>query len=84
MDRVYSAPKMPIGRVGKRIYSHTARQWDYEFESHQGNTLNPNQMNKYKRLKIELASAGTGKMKAFGNSMLPILKSGSLLTSHRQ
>ena len=37
-------------------------------------------MNKYERLKTELASAGTGKMKAFGNSMLPILKSGSLLT----
>jgi hypothetical protein len=37
-------------------------------------------MNKYERLKAELASAGTGKMKAFGNSMLPILKSGSLLT----
>jgi len=37
-------------------------------------------MNKYERLKNELASAGTGKMKAFGNSMLPILKSGSLLT----
>ena len=36
--------------------------------------------NKYERLKAELASAGTGKMKAFGNSMLPILKSGSLLT----
>jgi len=40
-------------------------------------------MNKYERLKIELASAGTGKMKAFGNSMLPILKSGSLLTFAR-
>jgi SOS-response transcriptional repressor LexA len=36
-------------------------------------------MNKYERLKQELASAGTGKMKCFGNSMLPILKSGSLL-----
>lgn len=54
---------MPPGRVGKRIYSHTARQRDYEFESHQGNTQNPNQMNKYERLKNELASAGTGKMK---------------------
>jgi hypothetical protein len=40
-------------------------------------------MNKYERLKNELASAGTGKMKAFGNSMLPILKSGSLLTFTR-
>ncbi|MBS1663370.1 MAG: S24 family peptidase [Bacteroidetes bacterium] len=37
-------------------------------------------MNKYERLKNDLASAGTGKMKAFGNSMLPVLKSGSLLT----
>lgn len=37
-------------------------------------------MNKYERLKNELALLGTGKMKAFGNSMLPILKSGSLLT----
>ena len=37
-------------------------------------------MNKYERLKTELASAGSGKMKAFGSSMLPILKSGSLLT----
>ena len=37
-------------------------------------------MNKYERLKNELATTGSGKMKAFGNSMLPILKSGSLLT----
>ena len=37
-------------------------------------------MNKFERLKNELESAGNGKMKAFGNSMLPILKSGSLLT----
>lgn len=37
-------------------------------------------MNKFERLKSELASAGTGKMKAFGFSMLPILKSGTLLT----
>lgn len=37
-------------------------------------------MNKFERLKNELIVAGTGKMKAFGNSMLPILKSGSLLT----
>ncbi|NLR59359.1 S26 family signal peptidase [Chitinophaga polysaccharea] len=37
-------------------------------------------MNKYERLKQELAMAGTGKMKAFGTSMLPILKSGTLLT----
>ena len=37
-------------------------------------------MNKFERLKNELETVGTGKMKAFGNSMLPILKSGSLLT----
>ncbi|AXY76374.1 S24 family peptidase [Paraflavitalea soli] len=37
-------------------------------------------MNKYLRLKDELSLAGTGKMKAFGNSMLPVLKDGSLLT----
>lgn len=37
-------------------------------------------MNKFERLKNELEEKGSGKMKAFGNSMLPILKSGSLLT----
>lgn len=37
-------------------------------------------MNKFERLKLDLAVSGTGKMKAFGSSMLPILKSGSLLT----
>lgn len=37
-------------------------------------------MNKYERLKLDLASRGAGQMKAFGNSMLPVLKSGSLLT----
>ncbi len=37
-------------------------------------------MNKFERLKTELETVGNGKMKAFGNSMLPILKSGSLLT----
>lgn len=35
---------------------------------------------KYLRLIEELKENGQGKMKAFGNSMLPILKSGSLLT----
>lgn len=35
---------------------------------------------KYLRLIEELNSNGQGRMKAFGNSMLPILKSGSLLT----
>jgi len=37
-------------------------------------------MNKYLKLKEELDTIGIGKMKGFGNSMLPILKSGSLLT----
>lgn len=37
-------------------------------------------MNKYERLKKELEESGTGKMKAFGTSMMPIIKSGSLLT----
>jgi len=37
-------------------------------------------MNKYERLKTELEAAGKGKLKAFGNSMLPILKNGSLLS----
>ena len=34
----------------------------------------------YERVKQELELTGTGKMKCFGNSMLPLLKSGSLLT----
>jgi SOS-response transcriptional repressor LexA len=37
-------------------------------------------MSKYERLKTDLEVTGTGKMKAFGNSMLPVLKNGSLLT----
>jgi len=37
-------------------------------------------MNKFERLKQELTTAGNGSMKAFGNSMLPILKSGTALT----
>lgn len=41
-------------------------------------------MNKYLRLKEELETVGNGKMKCFGNSMLPLLKSGSLLTFTRQ
>ena|SRR6218665_835545 len=41
-------------------------------------------MNKYERLKLELESTGSGKMKCFGNSMLPILKSGSLLTFRKE
>lgn len=41
-------------------------------------------MNKYLRLKEELETIGTGSMKCFGNSMLPILKSGSVLTFEKQ
>ncbi len=41
-------------------------------------------MNKYIRLKEELEKIGIGKMKCFGNSMLPILKSGSLLTFKKE
>jgi SOS-response transcriptional repressor LexA len=37
-------------------------------------------MNKFERLKQDLEVSGRGKMKAYGSSMLPILKSGSLLT----
>lgn len=36
-------------------------------------------MNKYLKLKEELELTGSGQMKGFGNSMLPIIKSGSLL-----
>lgn len=41
-------------------------------------------MNKYQQLQLELETSGTGKMKCFGNSMLPILKSGSLVTFKRK
>jgi hypothetical protein len=37
-------------------------------------------MNKYERLKSELQTEGKGKLKAFGHSMMPILKSGTLLS----
>lgn len=37
-------------------------------------------MTKYQRLQKELNEEGQGKMKCFGNSMLPIIKSGSELT----
>ena len=37
-------------------------------------------MNKYERLKSELETTGKGRMKAFGSSMMPVLKSGSNLT----
>jgi len=38
------------------------------------------EMNKYERVIKELEEFGISKMKVFGNSMLPIIKSGSLLT----
>ena len=41
-------------------------------------------MNKYERLKAELDEAGTGKMKCFGNSMIPILYTGCELTFIKQ
>jgi SOS-response transcriptional repressor LexA len=41
-------------------------------------------MTKYERLKMELELHGTGNMKCFGQSMMPILKSGSLLTFRKQ
>lgn len=37
-------------------------------------------MNKFERLKQDLEVSAKGTMKAYGSSMLPILKSGSLLT----
>jgi SOS-response transcriptional repressor LexA len=37
-------------------------------------------MTKYERLINELEKNNTGRMKCFGNSMLPIIKTGSLLT----
>lgn len=41
-------------------------------------------MTKYEVLIEKLEKDGTGKMKCFGNSMKPILKSGSLLTFIKQ
>ena len=41
-------------------------------------------MNKYNRLKQELEESGRGSMKAFGNPMLPIIKSGSTLTFEKR
>lgn len=37
-------------------------------------------MNKYEALKIKLQEQGVGKMKCFGSSMTPILRSGALIT----
>lgn len=41
-------------------------------------------MNKYERLKTELDEKGTGKMKCFGDSMIPILYTGCNLTFVKQ
>lgn len=41
-------------------------------------------MNKYENLKSLLESVGTGRMTCFGNSMTPIIKSGSTLTFIKQ
>jgi SOS-response transcriptional repressor LexA len=41
-------------------------------------------MNKYQKLMEQLEKTGTGKMKCFGNSMLPILETGGLLTFVKQ
>lgn len=41
-------------------------------------------MNKYQRLQLELETSGSGKMKCFGNSMLPLIRSGSLLTFRKE
>lgn len=40
--------------------------------------------NKYERLKADLETVGTGKMKVFGNSMTPILTTGVELTFVKQ
>jgi SOS-response transcriptional repressor LexA len=37
-------------------------------------------MIKYRKLQDDLAAKGTGRMKVFGQSMLPIIKSGAILT----
>lgn len=41
-------------------------------------------MNKYYKLMEELNTKGTGKMTAFGSSMIPIFKSGETLTFVKQ
>ncbi len=41
-------------------------------------------MTKYERLKKKLEETGTGKMKSYGNSMLPLLRSASTLTYERR
>lgn len=41
-------------------------------------------MNKYERLKEDLEKSGTGTMKCFGNSMLPILSNPSVCVYQKQ
>jgi len=41
-------------------------------------------MNKYERVKNDLEEKGTGTMKCFGDSMLPVIKSGSKITFVKQ
>lgn len=41
-------------------------------------------MNKFERLQIDLNTLGTGSMKCFGDSMLPLIKSGSKITFVKQ
>jgi hypothetical protein len=41
-------------------------------------------MNKYERILKELETTNTAQMKVFGNSMLPRIKSGSVLTFKKQ
>jgi SOS-response transcriptional repressor LexA len=41
-------------------------------------------MNKYERLKEELETNKTGKMKCFGQSMKPIIESGAMITFVKQ
>lgn len=47
-------------------------------------TPQPKETNKYLRLKEELEKTGTGRMQAFGQSMRPIIKSGSTLTFEKK
>jgi len=41
-------------------------------------------MNKYENLRNALETVGTGKMKCFGSSMLPKIKSGGLITFEKR
>lgn len=58
--------------------------WTSDYSPISNHLISLNNMNKYHRLRQALESEGVGKMKCFGQSMLPILKSGSLLTFRKQ